>query len=353
MSITSIDNITKIVKPKSGVGQGVGQGGGQVRASSIKTKSFDQMDGEGESNKEQSQAGQGQGQGKPGEGQGQSQGQGGGEGTKETPIERRMPTAGPGEVTTKQHGDEIMRRNGYDPSSGQNNTAESWSKSATSAAKEAQSKLSKRSQMAGTGGNGSIYQRIIDMHTPKVDWQAELADLVGTIISEYNFKPWNRRSIGGGNYRYAIKNETNDLENIVVALDVSGSVANSFPELASEVTEIAMARTSRTLSVVPFASTVVDPFQMEDGDIPDAEDFAKVRTGGGSEAIDQVIDWVNENTEGEINVAVIVTDGHLTYGPGPAPEWEDSVIWLIFDNPNFQCDWGRIIHADGHPGYWS
>ena len=63
----------------------------------------------------------------------------------------------------------------------------------------------------------------------------------------------------------------------------------------------------------------------------------------------------NSHLRGNIDFAVIMTDGHLTHGVGPAPrKWGKRVIWLVFDNPRFEVDpsWGKVIHANGDKGYW-
>lgn len=256
---------------------------------------------------------------------------------------------GTGEVITKEQGRKIAESEGYeDKSTG--NSEEDWKKLARTAA---QTHLTKRNSSKGNG-SGSIYQRIMELTDPIVDWRQELKKFIGKLASTTDFKFPSRRSIYSDEYRYSLQTTSNSLENGVVAIDVSGSVAAAFPEFAAEVVGIAKAKKIKTISVLPFANAVVDPFQITGFKKPTPEDFEHVRTGGGTEAIPDVIKWVHDKLKDRIDFCVIVTDGHLTNGLPPAPKWGKNTIWLVFDHREFDVpsNWGRVIHAQGDKRYF-
>lgn len=262
--------------------------------------------------------------------------------------EGKVVRRGTGEVISPEEGKRIAQAEGYDEKSQAGE--EDWKNKARAAA---QKHLTPRTRSKGHG-SGSIYQRIMELTDPIVDWRQELKKFIGKLASSSDFKFPARRSVASGDYRYALKTQQNALENGVVAIDVSGSVAAAFPEFAAEVVGIASAKKIKQISVLPFANTVVDPIVLRNFKKPTPEDFEKVRTGGGTEAIPDVINWIDQNLRGKPDFVVIITDGYLTNGLPEPPKWGKNTIWLIFDNSSFDVPlgWGRVIHAQGDPRYF-
>lgn len=349
----SLEEIVKINKP----GQG---SGGQSSQSKQRTDSLgdqesgeqgEPQDGEGQGN--DSQDGEGQDSGKQ-VGSGKSPMVKSGDFSDDDAQPSVTVVRGPmtGEVITREEGRRIAGEEGVDPSESRNMSDQDWKDLGR---KLAQTHLNPRSKSAGAG-KGAIYQRIMELSEPKVNWRQELRRFIGRLASSSSFKLPNRRHIGAGQYRYGLEDTDNALDNAVVAMDVSGSIAAAFPELAAEVVGIVKAKKIKTVSVLPFANTVVDPFQVKGFKKPTPDDFAKVRTGGGTEAIPDVISWIDKNLRGNADFVVIMTDGYLTNALPPAPKnWGKKTLWLVFDNPGFDVpsDWGRIIHANGDKGYWA
>jgi hypothetical protein len=356
----SLDEIVKITKPGQGGGSGSGEDQGEDQPKRPKTDTL----GDKEPEEDQGEEGKGEegkseeGKGKEGKGKGK---EGKGKDSGEGPMvktgdfsedETVTVTRGPmtGEVLSKERGRRIAGEEGVE-GNGPEMTEEDWKEDGR---KGAQKNLTPRSKGKGHG-RGAIYQRIMELTEPKVNWRQELKRFIGRLASSSSFKLPNRRHISAGEYRYGLEDTDHALENAAVALDVSGSIANAFPELAAEVVGIVKAKKIKTVSILPFANTVVDPFQIRGFKKPTPDDFAKVRTGGGTEAIPDVIDWIDTNLKGKVDFVVIMTDGHLTNALPPAPKnWGKKTLWLVFDNPGFDvpADWGKIIHANGDKGYW-
>lgn len=347
----SLDEIVKIKKPQGG-------GSGSGSKSDQRTDTLgDQPQGEQGEETTDSESGQSGEGGKPA-GQKQSSGQGPmvktGSLSDDDEPQAVTVVRGPmtGEVMTREQGRRIAESEGVEPGESRNMSDQDWKDAGR---KMAQTHLNPRSKSAGAG-KGAIYQRIMELSEPKVNWRQELRRFIGRLASSSSFKLPNRRHVSAGQYRYGLEDTDNALDNAVVAMDVSGSIAAAFPELAAEVVGIVKAKKIKTVSVLPFANTVVDPFQVKGFKKPTPDDFAKVRTGGGTEAIPDVIDWIDKNLRGNVDFVVIMTDGYLTNALPPAPKnWGKKTLWLVFDNPGFDVpsDWGRIIHANGDKGYWA
>jgi hypothetical protein len=377
-----LSDIIKLVNPnQSGSGEGGGEGG--ESADSVKTKTLEtpesgESEGSGEDGSNKEKEGEGQpnkgkgGNGQEGEGQEEAEGEGQGSesgpmvdsdsignvGKKTTVIRNdvragksggKVVGRGTGEVISPEEGRKIAKEEGYDDRSGINE--EKWKELSRSAA---QTHLTPRNKNKGGKGGGSIYQKIMELTDPIVDWRAELRRFIGKLASSSDFKFPARRSIGSGDYRYGIKSKNNALENGVVAIDVSGSVAAAFPEFASEVVGIAAAKKIKQISVLPFADRVVDPIVLKNFKKPQPSDFEKVRTGGGTEAIPDVMRWIKDNVRDRPDFVVIITDGHLTNGLPAAPKWGTKTIWLVFDHSSFDVPpgWGQVIHAKGDERYF-
>lgn len=349
----SLDEIVKIKKP------GQSGGSGQSSASQQRTDTLgdqeagdqgEQQDGEGQETDGQGNTGQkSSGQGQKGQGPMVKSGDFSDDDAQQSVTVVRGPMTG--EVITREHGRRIAGEEGAE-SDGRNMSEQDWKDLGR---KLAQTHLNPRSKSAGAG-KGAIYQRIMELSEPKVNWRQELRRFIGRLASSSSFKLPNRRHVSAGQYRYGLEDTDNALDNAVVAMDVSGSIAAAFPELAAEVVGIVKAKKIKTVSVLPFANTVVDPFQVKGFKKPTPDDFAKVRTGGGTEAIPDVIEWIDKNLKGNVDFVVIMTDGYLTNALPPAPKnWGKKTLWLVFDNPGFDVpsEWGRIIHANGDKGYWA
>jgi predicted metal-dependent peptidase len=353
----SLDEIVKINKPGQGGGSGSSQPSQQKSDTLGDTESGEGQDGEGQS-QDGDQASDQSSQGQKGQGSKSKSGEGpmvkSGD-FSDDDIETVTVVRGPmtGEVITKAQGRQIAGEEGATDAEGSRDMSEQdWKDLGR---KLAQTHLNPRTKSAGAG-KGAIYQRIMELSEPKVNWRQELRRFIGRLASSSSFKLPNRRHVSAGQYRYGLEDTDNALDNAVVAMDVSGSIAAAFPELAAEVVGIVKAKKIKTVSVLPFANTVVDPFQVKGFKKPTPDDFAKVRTGGGTEAIPDVISWVDKNLKGNVDFVVIMTDGYLTNSLPPAPKnWGKKTLWLVFDNPGFDVpsEWGRIIHANGDKGYWS
>lgn len=320
----------------------------------------EEQEGGGQSGEEQEggdQPGDGQpGSGQPGSGAGDEtqDNEDGVKGHSEHPItEIRGPKTG--EVITKAEGDSIARGEGIDPGDNSGLPSESEDQLKDKVRSAAQRHLSPRNKNKGSGNDGDIYQKIMELTEPKVNWRQALSRFIGRLASKSEFKMPNRRFVARGEYRHSLVDEYQMLKSAAVAMDVSGSIMENFPELAAEVVGIVKAKKIKTVHVVPFADNVVTPFDIKGSKKPTRSDFEKVRTGGGTEAIGKVIDYINEKTRKKPDFVVIMTDGHLTRGlPEKRPPWAKKIIWLIFDNPSFEVgpEWGTVIHANQDKGYY-
>jgi hypothetical protein len=361
----NLSDIIKLVNPsKPSGGQGGSGSGGGIQTQTVEEpQDQETQDGEGDQSQQSPQA---PNDSKPGAGQGE-----GGEGSegpmvgtdsidnieKKTVVVRndvpkgksggQVVRRGTGEVISPEQGKRIAEAEGYDEKSQAGE--EDWKKKSRDAA---QRHLTPRTRTSGKG-TGEIYQRIMELTDPIVDWRQELKKFIGKLASSSDFKFPARRSIASGDYKYALKNQNNALEKGVVAIDVSGSIASAFPDLLAEVVGIASAKKVKEISVLPWNDRVGEPVIFKNFKKPQPSDFENVKTGGGSTGIPDIVRWIKDRLKDKPEFVVIMTDGYIPTLPD-APKWGKKTIWLVFDNSSFDppIGWGRVIHAKGDPRYF-
>jgi predicted metal-dependent peptidase len=129
--------------------------------------------------------------------------------------------------------------------------------------------------------------------------------------------------------------ESREIGKIVFAIDTSGSIDRDL--LKTFISEIKDAMSIFSVSVtVIHCDTKVRKVEelMEDDDI--------VPEGRGGTEFQPVFDYVNQNLE-ETKAIVYFTDGGCW---GGFKEPDCPVLWAMYGNSHFKCDFGEIIHVD-------
>ena len=199
----------------------------------------------------------------------------------------------------------------------------------------------------GGSGNGSLKTYLEELLFPKVDWKRELKKFIGKIFSGTEEYIGNKRHIHKEEYLTGDRDIEDGLHSAVVAVDVSGSLMADFIELVTEVVEISRARFVKKIHVLPFAHDVHDEITIKKGQKITGETFKDVTLGGGTEAIPNVINWINKNLHNNFTFCVILTDGYLTNGLPKPPIWGRKTIWVVYENTNFHVPaaWGKVVHV--------
>ena len=179
-----------------------------------------------------------------------------------------------------------------------------------------------------------VMQRWIDaVLNPKPHWRETLRDFTTQSLRKKHDNDWSRQSrrgLAAGLYLPRHKGE--ELGEIVVAVDVSGSIdQDTLNEFASELSAIVACDPCKVVIVYCDAEIQrVDEWQTDDGPL------SLTVCGGGGTSHEPIWAWLKEH-DGEPVCVICLSDGYTDFGDAPAI----PVLWCLTTdvNPPF----GRVV----------
>jgi len=201
-------------------------------------------------------------------------------------------------------------------------------------------KAATAAQMSNQAGSipGSIAKLVNDILNPQLPWQVILANYMSA--KSKTEKSWSRRN---KRFRttYLPSKLSESMGDVNIYVDASGSVSDDeFSAYIGEMHEIREALRPEVMKVISFDTRLKEEFVMEKG-----EELAVEFTGGGGTCIEPVITHAEEQQE--VDVSIIFTDGYFSnvdYTKVP-----NDVLWVIVNNPSWECPHGTVIHMDYKP----
>lgn len=189
----------------------------------------------------------------------------------------------------------------------------------------------KRSENAGNVPNG-VKRALERLKRPVVDWKSQLEKYIDDAVSKTKYKLPARRFIGSGDAQYGYKRYKEDFENLVIAIDTSGSITRPMIEqFLSETMKITEDYNPQKTVILYCDTQVYTPDILEPGDSPD---FNKIAGGGGTNFWPP-FKWVEKNmlNEGEVpTVFIYFTDGEATFPQSSdygIDGYDDRCIWVF------------------------
>ncbi len=189
-------------------------------------------------------------------------------------------------------------------------------------------------RIAAAAGNvpASIKRALTKIKRPVIDWKAELSKYIDEAIAKSKYTLPARRFLGAGKAQYGYKKYNEDFENVVVAIDTSGSITREMIEqFLGEVMNITQAYTPKKTIILYCDTQVYEPDILELGDTPD---FSKIAGGGGT-YFWPPFKWVERNLiEGgeKPTVFIYFTDGEAAFPSADDYEisqYENRCIWVF------------------------
>lgn len=177
-------------------------------------------------------------------------------------------------------------------------------------------------------------QRIFDERKPTLPWNILLYRYMSsTAKAGQSWSRPNRRF----KHVYLPIQKTNALENITVAIDTSGSVSSEmFNQFMSEFINIFKQVYVDKITLIQFDHNI----QAVDT-LASVNDINNVKlVGGGGTELTPVLEYYNESPS---RVLVVITDGYFNQS---YLETNKEVLWLIYDNSNFESEIGHTIHIE-------
>ena len=177
----------------------------------------------------------------------------------------------------------------------------------------------------------SLKELISDLLEPKYDWKELLYRFISEVVkNDYAWYRPNPRFIPSGLYLPIL--ESLEVGKVVFAIDTSGSVdCGLLAEIVAEIKE-AMSLFSVPITVIHCDTKVQKVEELHEDDTIEP-------VGRGGTRFQPVFDYVNEHLD-DAKAIIYFTDGDAsdTYKEPDCP-----VLWMIYGNNRFTCDFGEII----------
>ena len=178
----------------------------------------------------------------------------------------------------------------------------------------------------------SIKRYLDELLKPKVNWKVVLRRFFNDLdTQDISWRRPKKKYLP----MYLPTRHSTQLSAISIAIDTSGSISTQeFNRFISEVTSIFRFLKPKELEVIQFDYDIKSIDKVKNIKQLNAIDFK----GGGGTDVRQVIQrFIDKPTK----ALVIITDGYLSTNL-PVPRY--PVIWVVFNNPNFEAPFGQCIH---------
>ena len=259
----------------------------------------------------------------------------GGSGLKDTPSQA-------GGVINKKDGDKMAEQEGYEKQGGSEAGVESdWEKDAMKAADSIQKKA----------GSSPAYEkwasRIKSMNRPTTDWKKTLRKVVGRCLSDEDKRQAyaNKNTlIAQSRIARTDKDKYDALSTIVVFIDTSGSMDNSYKqECLEEVYHVANQKKATKLLIIPFDTEpkdfiVINNVQKLKQDIQ--RGLVHLEGGGGTD-LKKCWDLfkTDKRFKGQcFELVMIFTDGALQQLKR-LPRSMQHLVWVIDKDPSWEIQY--------------
>jgi predicted metal-dependent peptidase len=167
-----------------------------------------------------------------------------------------------------------------------------------------------------------------------IDWKSELSEFIDDAVARTKYKLPNRRFIGSGDAQYGYKRYREDFNNLVIAIDTSGSISKSMiTQFLSETMKITEEYSPQETVIIYCSDDIDNVDRFEKGGQPDLTKIAT--TNGNRLGFSPPFKWVEENIleEGETPaVFIYFTDGEASFPKSSdydIESYQDRCIWVF------------------------
>jgi predicted metal-dependent peptidase len=205
-------------------------------------------------------------------------------------------------------------------------------------------------------GSASFDRWVRNINKPKINWRNELKKFITNVFNELDFGFYNKRFIGGGQYLPAAKDiDTSSYQNVVIAIDTSGSISDdTLAKFATEMMSLFKKYLILKVIVIWCDANIpkngVQQFDMADKTF----DLKKLKpVGGGGTSFKPPFEWIKKNLLAKrIEPAFVI---YFTDAAGEAPginefdirKYSNRVLWVITDTESApHIKFGKKIYID-------
>lgn len=193
-------------------------------------------------------------------------------------------------------------------------------------------------QARAMGKLPAAMSKLIDglIHPSITSWEVLRRFIDSQAKSDYSLIPPNRRHVWNGLYLPSLHSE--ELGNIIIAVDSSGSIDNSILQrFASELSAI-LEQFTCCATILYFDTQIHHVEEYASEDLP----IKLTRHCGGGTSFIPIFSWIDEHMDTSPTCLVVLTDCH---GSFPQSEPDYPVLWASI-TPNYKVPFGEFMYLD-------
>lgn len=255
-----------------------------------------------------------------------------------------------GEVLTPEEGDRLAEKLGL-PASRSVDLEEIWETSAEQAVKDFENTKRQR----GSGAGNSLIDKLVERMMPKVDWREVIKNWISSNIGpQRELRRPSRRNMQRGEMGgWGFHRPRNQINHVVVAIDVSGSVISLAPLFVNEINELSSIGKIDKITVIYWDDGIKAIENLQGGESIKLKGEGDFKSFGGGTAFYPVSQYITDEINEQVNSVIIFTDAVIDTGAiesNPTPPWGQQALWVVTKdtNPAFILDppYGEAIEYD-------
>lgn len=195
------------------------------------------------------------------------------------------------------------------------------------------------------GNSGDDFEKLFKLTEKSyIDWKTQLHSYVDTLTTGgLNYSRFNRRMVQFNLYLPDTIDYNNEIENITVAIDVSGSVTQEqIKQFLNEVAKIKKLHNPKELNIIGFNHRINQVIKLKEND---SMDNVTLKIDGGtnvSPVFDLIEQFKSKKEHNYPKFLIVFSDLYFYDCPKTKPKY--PVIWISVDNTDHSTvNFGKVI----------
>lgn len=205
-----------------------------------------------------------------------------------------------------------------------------------------------KSSGPGQGIYGRISTKCSEIFTPVVDWRTELENKVDGAFMKLEDAGWSKKNISRDRYTRIYDYEGDELQNLIIMFDTSGSVMSKpdfVNQVVSEFMEIGRSVNPQCIDLVLFCDGIYYEEKIDDDDNPDLSKILENYAVTGGTSYMDCFNYIQTEyidagdtfgcciifTDTDLYYSKIPAENDLEWDPGHDNEDDSKLIWFVLE----------------------
>jgi len=256
-----------------------------------------------------------------------------------------LDPAGTGSIISKELGEEIAKKSGYDVEGGEAGATDidpgqKWSELSRKMFDDLKEKQKQKG--SGSGKGSGLLKRLGEIHKGDVNWKNVFRRAVKKALSqESEYRVPHKKHLGKPYILRGLYKKRDAIQHIVVAVDVSGSMMEkTVQKIMNEVNTLIFTKKVKKITVLPFDGEV-DEKNVQTITKSGKAVIKMYRSSSGGTNFQAPLDWVHEHFKDSVSLMVFFTDTGADMPKKPV--YANKFIWMTYGNDSFKQPFGQLV----------